>query len=207
MITKYLILALFWIFFCIIHSFLISITVTDYLKRKLNKSYRFYRLFYNFISIITLILAVTYAGTIKEEPFFIWNGYLFPIKIFILLLAVMLFISGFKHYSISEFFGFRQIKEGVLNKSISKTGKLDTSGILGIIRHPFYSATFLLFWSSDLDAARLIINIIISIYLVIGTILEERKLILDFGKSYIDYRKKVSMFIPLKWIKTKVNLK
>jgi protein-S-isoprenylcysteine O-methyltransferase Ste14 len=160
-------------------------------------------LFYNFISIITLIPAIIYAKTIKEEPFFVWNGNLFFLKIFILSLAALLFISGFKHYSISEFFGFRQIKEGISNKAISKTGKLDTCGILGIIRHPFYTATFLFFWSSNLDTANLIINVIISFYLVIGTILEERKLIIEFGKSYIDYKKKVSMFFPFKWIKEK----
>jgi protein-S-isoprenylcysteine O-methyltransferase Ste14 len=40
---------------------------------------------------------------------------------------------------------------------------------------------------------------VLSAYLVIGTLLEERKLVLEFGDKYREYQRQVSMFIPLKW--------
>jgi protein-S-isoprenylcysteine O-methyltransferase Ste14 len=45
---------------------------------------------------------------------------------------------------------------------------------------------------------------VISAYFIIGTILEERKLLLEFGERYREYQKNVSMFIPYKWLKTKI---
>jgi beta-lactamase class D len=44
------------------------------------------------------------------------------------------------------------------------------------------------------------VNLVLSAYLVIGTLLEERKLMLEFGKEYRDYQGRVSMFLPIKWL-------
>ena len=72
---------------------------------------------------------------------------------------------------------------------------------MGVVRHPFYSGSFLLIWAGHLDTTRLIINSILSIYLVVGTLLEEQKLLSEFGDVYRDYQKEVSMLFPWKWIK------
>jgi protein-S-isoprenylcysteine O-methyltransferase Ste14 len=40
---------------------------------------------------------------------------------------------------------------------------------------------------------------------VIGTLLEERKLVLEFGDKYKEYQRQVSMFIPLKWLREKLG--
>jgi protein-S-isoprenylcysteine O-methyltransferase Ste14 len=53
----------------------------------------------------------------------------------------------------------------------------------------------------------LIVNCILTIYLIIGTILEERKLVLVMGDAYRDYQKRVSMLIPCKWILSKFTPK
>jgi protein-S-isoprenylcysteine O-methyltransferase Ste14 len=38
-----------------------------------------------------------------------------------------------------------------------------------------------------------------------GTILEEQKLVEEFGDEYRAYQKKVSMLFPMKWILNKMN--
>jgi protein-S-isoprenylcysteine O-methyltransferase Ste14 len=48
------------------------------------------------------------------------------------------------------------------------------------------------------------INIVLSSYLVIGTLIEERKLVLEFGDKYKTYQRQVSMFIPIKWMRSKL---
>jgi protein-S-isoprenylcysteine O-methyltransferase Ste14 len=47
--------------------------------------------------------------------------------------------------------------------------------------------------------------VILSGYLVIGTLLEERKLVLEFGDKYKLYQRQVSMFIPLRWLGSKLH--
>ena len=34
---------------------------------------------------------------------------------------------------------------------------------------------------------------------VVGTLLEERKLVSEFGRQYTDYQQRVSMLLPVKW--------
>jgi methanethiol S-methyltransferase len=201
----YLILALLWITFCVLHSALISITVTDYLQRKLRNAYRFYRLFYNIFSIVTLIPVVIFSLSIKQEPFFVWDGYLLLLKYILLLSGIFLFVAGAKHYSFAQFFGLAQIKEATSHNLINNTGRLSSLGILGVVRHPFYAGIFPLLWAGDLDVPALITNIILSIYVLIGTLLEERKLILEFGDAYRQYQQNVSMLFPFKWFKKKLG--
>ncbi|RPI16383.1 MAG: hypothetical protein EHM58_11995 [Ignavibacteriae bacterium] len=202
---KYLILSALWILFCIIHSGMITQTATGFLKKKLGNYYRYYRLFYNVVSLLVLVPIVIYSYSIKEEPFFTWEGYFLPVKYFLLAIGILLFILGSRHYSMSSFFGIAQIKENTNHNLMNETGKLDSSGILGVIRHPYYSGVLPLLWSSDLDNTTLIINVILSIYIVVGTLLEEQKLVHEFGNEYIQYKKKVSMLVPFKWITSKVH--
>ena len=43
-------------------------------------------------------------------------------------------------------------------------------------------------------------NVVLTVYIFIGTFLEERKLIGEFGDLYRDYKSKVSMLFPFKWV-------
>jgi protein-S-isoprenylcysteine O-methyltransferase Ste14 len=42
----------------------------------------------------------------------------------------------------------------------------------------------------------IIINAVLTIYIVIGTKLEEKKLVLEYGDRYIKYKQEVPMLIP-----------
>ena len=86
---------------------------------------------------------------------------------------------------------------------MTDTGDIDTTGVLGITRHPWYVAVFLLLCAGDLYLGVVIVNIVLSTYLLVGTLLEERKLVLEFGDKYRDYQRNVSMFIPLKWARNR----
>ena len=201
---EYLILAVLWITFCAMHSALISTTLTNFVKQKTGNAYRFYRLFYNIFSIVTLVPVILYTLSIKQQPFFVWDGYLLPIKYILIATGIIFFILGGQRYSFSQFSGIRQIREGIDQKLINKTGKLSSSGILGAVRHPFYAGMFPLIWARDLDITFFTVNIILSAYLIIGSVLEERKLVLEFGDTYREYQQKVSMLFPLKFIKAKL---
>jgi protein-S-isoprenylcysteine O-methyltransferase Ste14 len=203
--VEFILLAVLWILFCVMHSALISITFTEFVRRNSERLYRFRRLLFNIISIATLIPLVLYSSSVRQMPFFIWDGILIPVKYFFILLGILLFILGSKHYNAGAFTGLYQIRGEANHHLMNKTGIIDKTGILGIIRHPFYAGVLLLIWSRDLDITNLIVNIILTVYILAGTLIEERKLMIEFGNSYSIYKKEVSMIFPLKYIKLKLK--
>jgi len=127
-------------------------------------------------------------------------------RILLLIIAMSLFIAGGFKYDLLQFLGIRQIKSGKSHATLSESGDIDTSGILSLTRHPWYLAAIIFIWIDDgeMYVSTLIVNIILTAYLIIGAVLEERKLVIALGDSYRDYRAKVSMLFPFKWISSKV---
>ena len=203
--AKYLILLLLWIAWCILHSGMISIPVTDYLKKRLGRRFRYYRLFFNLIAILSLIPVALFAYSIQTEVIFHWNGYMRIGQVILLGFAVLLFFLGGRHYDAGQFFGIKQIKAGTSPNVITDTGDLDTSGVLGITRHPWYLASILFIWGRQSDVSAILVNVVLTSYLIAGTYLEEKKLISEFGEKYLTYQHQVSMLVPYKWIKSMIK--
>ena len=205
MTKQYIVLAVLLVLWCSLHSFLISLTVTRYLKSKLGELYRYYRLFYNAITILTLLPVGWYMYSIQSQSLFLRNGYLLICRVILLALSVFLFRVGAQRYDLHQFLGIRQIKSGISSNVLTGSGELDTNGILGVIRHPWYAGGILLIWARTLTVTALITNVVFTVYLVIGAYLEERKLVLEFGEQYREYQRNVSMLIPFKWLRTKIK--
>ncbi len=123
----------------------------------------------------------------------------------LLIGAVLLFFAGARHYDMLQFLGLRQIIMGTSQSVLTETGKLETTGILGITRHPWYLGTIMLIWARGLDVSALITNVTITIYLIVGTFLEEGKLLIEYGEEYREYQKKVSMLIPFKYVRSRIQ--
>ena len=65
------------------------------------------------------------------------------------------------------------------------------------VRHPLYFFCLLFIWSCpDLGLDRLLYNVLWSTWIIVGSVLEERDLLADFGESYRDYQRRVPMLIP-----------
>jgi methanethiol S-methyltransferase len=207
--TDYLLLAALWAGYCFVHSALISIAVTEFFKRALGNGYRFYRLVFNIFSIIALAALVLYSQSsrFQGELIFAWSGNWQIPRYCLIAAAVILVIAGARHYRMSQFLGIRQIFDSKMNRTISGSNNIEMTGVLSMMRHPWYTAVFILLWTGDQNRAAITISLVLSVYLVMGTLLEERKLVLEFGDKYRQYQKQVSMFIPLKWLHRKGNRK
>ena len=198
--VKYLYAVLGWVLWCTLHSTLISTTVTDFAKKKLGGVFRFYRLFYNVVSLVTLIPLVYYSHTLREAPIFRWEGSLGIVQVFLLAVSVYLFVAGGRHYSWARFWGISQIKAGRAGSSLADSSTFVVSGIHRIIRHPWYLGGILIVWAQDMSASTILINMVISVYFMIGAVLEERKLVIEFGEKYREYQQSVSMLFPWRWL-------
>ena len=82
--------------------------------------------------------------------------------------SVYLFIAGGIHYRMSQFLGIDQIKTGSANRALSEHDTFETSGILSVIRHPWYSAGIMIIWAGDISLLSLLINIVITAYFLLG---------------------------------------
>ncbi len=196
---NYILLVLILVLYCFLHSLLISIPVTRFMKRLFGKGFCYYRMSYNVFSILTLLPILYYAYALKGQEIFIWKGYFIVMQYILILIGIVLLIAGGKGYSFSQFSGLKQIKTECMEENDISSDKLNTSGISGIIRHPWYTAVIMLLWARDLDYSALIVNAVFTIYIIVGAYLEEHKLVKAFGDQYIDYKREVSMFVPLKW--------
>jgi protein-S-isoprenylcysteine O-methyltransferase Ste14 len=194
-----------WITWCFFHSVMIASAVTAHVKDKLGDRFRFYRLFFNAFALATFCPLALYSFRPKEMPIFVWGGAFVLVQYGLLALSAFLFIAAARHYSLSSFLGLAQIRAGKSNRTLSTAPVFATSGILSIIRHPWYAGGLLFIWARDLGWTALFTNFILSLYLVIGALLEERKLVEEFGDDYRHYQDRVSMLFPWKWLKTKFH--
>jgi protein-S-isoprenylcysteine O-methyltransferase Ste14 len=172
----------------------------------MGNGFRYYRLFYNGFSVITLIPVVLYGHSIRTEALFTWGGPFRVLQILLLLLSILLFVLGARHYDALQFFGIRQIRQFNSCAVLTENCEMDTGGILDIMRHPWYVGGMLIIWARDLDLAAMVTSTILTGYFVIGTLLEERKLRIELGDTYREYQKEVSMFFPYKWLKARFGI-
>jgi len=181
--------------------------VTNYLENKTGQYFKFYRLFFNLISLVALIPVLLYSYQIKGQLIYTWEGYLIIIQFILFMIAFILFLTGARKYDMMQFLGIRQIQSGQSHTPLTESGKIDMSGVLGITRHPWYLGSIIIIWviNKHIYISTLIINCILTIYLIAGTYLEERKLRDICGERYRSYQKKVSMLIPFKWVRGQIK--
>jgi methanethiol S-methyltransferase len=197
--ARYLVLICLWVCWCALHSLLISRPVTGFLERRFGAAFRFYRIVYNIAALVTLIPVLIYTYSLEGPELFHWAGPLRLVQALLGVAALILFATGARQYDFYRFLGLQQVRENDSCSALTDDCHLDTRGILALVRHPWYSGGILIVWARDLDWTAILTNLVITGYFVIGAVLEEKKLVAQFGETYIGYRKRVSMFFPFKW--------
>ena len=103
-------------------------------------------------------------------------------------------------YALHSFdvFGNQEILANIRAAHV-RTMRLAIRGPYRWVRHPLYFFTLVMIWSCpDITMDRLLFNTLFTIWIVIGTLLEERDLVAEFNETYQDYQRRVPMLIPWK---------
>lgn len=199
------ILAALWIIWCILHSLLISRAAHTIVQRLFPDHYSMYRLFYVCFSIFSLILVLLYQFSLPQQVLITDNLAIRIGQLFLLLYAGFMFWAGSRVYDIGYFLGLVQWR----NRSSTSTSEgfpFHTDGILAYIRHPWYSGGIALLWGfGTVSDVYLLTRIILTVYILIGTLLEEKRLKTELGNRYREYCKQVPMLIPWKILKGKAS--
>ncbi|HVO72905.1 MAG TPA: hypothetical protein VMT35_02710, partial [Ignavibacteriaceae bacterium] len=174
------------------------------LSHLLKKYFSFYRLFYVLFSLALLIWLIKYTNQFDDKVVIITYSYPWFIIRNILMYGSLLifFWAFFFNYDSLSFFGIRQIMNFRKEIRINPNEAIKRNGLLGIIRHPMYLTLIIFLWSTIFTFMDLYINSLLTIYVIIGTYLEEKKLVREFGNAYVKYQHEVRMLVP--FIKLKV---
>ena len=200
----YLLIASMWIAYCLLHSFLISTSFTNLLTCLLKNYYAFYRIFFVSFSLALLIPLIRYTDQLDSNIIITYNQPLNIVRYILILGSLsMSFWAFFVDYDSLSFFGIRQILDFGKTKKINPPEDLKRNGLLGVVRHPMYFALIVYLWCQTFTLAGIIVNIVLTIYIIMGTILEEKKLVLEFGDTYVKYQQEVPMLIPFGKLKGK----
>jgi methanethiol S-methyltransferase len=163
----------------------------------MGRGYVFYRLFYVAISSVLLFPLIKYTHRIDQGMIFVYAIPWLIIRHIVMFGSLVLFVWAFFFcYDSLSFFGIRQILSYRKAANSNPLGAIRRKGLLSIVRHPMYLALILFLWSTVFTAMDVFIDSILTVYVIIGTKLEEKKLVLEFGQEYVKYQHEVPMLIP-----------
>ncbi|MCI5132393.1 MAG: hypothetical protein D3904_12970 [Candidatus Electrothrix sp. EH2] len=129
---------------------------------------------------------------------FCWSGCLRLPRSILLGYALLMLYAGRKVYDVGYLIGIRQWKSYKQGQELPAL-PFTCEGALAYVRHPWYSSGLVLLWTpGPITDADLRPRIILTLYFIIGTLLEERKLLRELGESYKRYQRQVPMLIPWK---------
>lgn len=205
--VRSLVLSVLWVLWCGMHSALIDPVVADRIKNRFPEVMRYYRLLYNGLSLSTFVPLMLYTRGQGGAVVFGWQGWGEMLRMLLLLFALVLFWRGAKRYDLRFFLGLDQLASGKATVLLSSSENFSATGIFSLTRHPWYLGSLLFLWSIFPEYSRsvFIAVLILSLYLVVGTVLEERKILREHGDSYRRYQQQVSMLFPWKWLKARLK--
>jgi protein-S-isoprenylcysteine O-methyltransferase Ste14 len=106
-------------------------------------------------------------------------------------ISVLLLFVAVLQTDVLSFVGLRQLIDD------EKQSDLVISGLYRFVRHPLYTFSLGILWlSPSMTVNSLIVYVALTIYILIGIVFEERKLLREFGQAYAAYRSITPMLLP-----------
>lgn len=186
-----------WLVYGLLHSLLASLTMKRWTAAHGSGLMPAYRLIYNLVALLTLL---PFGFWLLRDPgpaIWRWTGPWgwFANGLALAALAVLLLPGG--TYDTATFLGWRPWREG---RTDGGDGEPFRIGFLHrFVRHPWYALSLVLIWTRDMTTLRLVSALWITAYFIVGSRLEEGKLIAVHGDRYRRYRARVAGLLPLPW--------
>ncbi len=191
-----LIIILFLGYF-ILHSFTASLWLKQWIAACCPVVVPWYRLLFNLLATLLAIPLAWIAWRYPGESLWQWQGVMFYLMNGIALLSLLTLVYSSRSYDMQEFLGLRQLQ--TRTSEVNDMEHFHISTFHRYVRHPWYFLILVILWTRDMSSNQLLIYLLVTLYLFIGSWLEERKLIVYHGEVYEEYRKRVTGLIPLPW--------
>ncbi len=187
--------------FAFIHSLLAGRGVKDRLKPILGERFveGWYRLAYNLFAAMTILPVFALVVLLPDRPLYVvampWSLIMRGIQ----ALGVIGLVGALFVTDVWDFTGFKQAVAYLAGEPLpAPAPPLQEKGMYRVVRHPLYFFTLVAIWPSpSLTVNTLFLNIGVTLYIIIGSLIEERRLGRIYGDAYRNYRRRVSWLIPL----------
>lgn len=192
-------MASFWIILAalavygVVHSLAASLRAKRLARRAVGEqSDRWYRLAFSVFGAVTFLPVLALVALLPDRGLYRvpWPWAVIPVALQAAGLLLLLWV--FQVTDLWAFLGLRQV--GSPDRPVEF---LVRGGPYRYVRHPMYTATLLVLWCTPLMSLNwLALSLGTTVYFIIGGYFEERKLLLQFGEAYAEYRQRTPMLIP-----------
>lgn len=188
-------LVLAWLGYAVLHSLLASLWFKRRVAARWPRLAPAYRMMFNALGVLLLVPPLWLTFAWHGPLLWAWEGGWAWLANGAALAAIGGFIWSTRYYDMATFLGSAQW--AAHHGAAEDPGGLRLSPLHRYVRHPWYGLGLVILWTRDMDEARLVSSLCITLYLWLGSLLEERKLLAFHGEAYARYRARVPGLLPL----------
>jgi protein-S-isoprenylcysteine O-methyltransferase Ste14 len=192
-----LILAAIWLIYFALHSVFASLRLKRIVSNRWPNLMPGYRIAFNLFAILALLIPLWWMVSAASVPVWKWTGFWWWITNLIAFTAIAGFVISLRYYDGQEFMGLRQLREN--ERHVEDQENFHLSPFHRYVRHPWYFFGIVIICTRDMDSLMLVTAIAVTLYFIIGSRLEEQKLLCYYGDVYREYMNKVPGIFPLPW--------
>lgn len=176
--------------FAVVHSLLAIPSLKKRCAARNSHLRRFYRLYYNLISLV--LFGWVMAAFRNSAVLYVVPGVWSLVLYFMQMVFLFILVACARQTGIAAFLGVSK-----KTPDSSTTLMLVTNGWYRVVRHPLYLFSLLFLLSNPVISTRwLALTLMSAVYFLIGALLEESRLLLEFGNEYRAYQRAVPFMIP-----------
>ena len=186
---------LFTLLFGVLHSLLAAEWVKAFVRARVGETrFRGYRLGYNLIAIVTTLLLPLPILLLPDAPLYRipepWIYFSLALQGFLLILL----LKAFRQSTPLDFLGLAQFRS---KPDLEQAPFLVITGYYKVSRHPLYFFGLAFVWLFPLMTWNtLALFLGLTVYTLLGSLLEERRLLHEYGEAYRAYQREVPWLIP-----------
>jgi len=195
MLLSILILTVFFTGYAVLHSILAGHPFKTWMRNTFGPDAdRWYRLAYNFVAVVTFLPVFPMLALLPDTTLYFapnpWRWLMIGGQ----LLALIGLGAAFLQTNPRHFLGVSQLLD---SPRPTDNGKLVITGFYNWVRHPLYFFSLLFLWLAPVMSTNLFFTwLLFTAYFYIGSIYEERRLLVEFGAAYRHYQRCVPRLIP-----------
>jgi len=183
----------------LLYSAIHSLTASNPVKERVYKRFgpaarRWYRLGYNLWAGVSFLPILWLLGSLADQVVYVLPMPWAALAVAGQLVGAILILVGIRQTGALSFLGIHQL---ISAETPETETALIQSGLYTWVRHPLYSAGLVVIWLMPIMTRNLMtLFVVLSIYLVVGARLEEKRLLQAYGEEYAEYRQKVPLLFP-----------
>jgi protein-S-isoprenylcysteine O-methyltransferase Ste14 len=181
----------------VVHSLLASSRVKGAVRQRIGSiADRTYRLAYNVVGVLTLLPVLAVPALFPGPVLYRIPQPWVTLAFFVQFLALLFLLAGLVQTGVFGFLGIDQL----IDRNPGADSEFQIGGLYAWVRHPLYTAGLVFIWLTPImTTSTLVLFLGLSLYIYIGSIFEERRLIAEFGQAYRDYQRMVPRLVPRPW--------